>query len=465
MGLHIQGDQINKYTLISYLNSKMVTFFGRLLTKKRAWEAGNIARIPIPIEFLNHNEDRLLLLSKESYELRREWDTGYPMSPIFTKTFLEKVVSTETEKMHDINWSSIHPYRSEFSLSQSPTAIKIRSIKLHPKKTKINDMLREVENQFNIMTNRLSEIDVEINSIINSILDKKTQEELDYYYKNHVGKFKFFPEPDIWLRDFIMAIILEIIKNSTTGIFLLEKYLKYAESLYGALLRYFYKIFDKDSLTIQPLIKEFESLLGKELKNWIAYDFFFYHCKRFGGRPIVWQFTSKISSNLAAMDIFIDYHQLNKNTLSIIRIDYVQPFLKILEQNQEIGLIGENEVYKIKEVEKFLKSFQLAEIGYDVFPSPNLLMGKNDAPGKGHDKTYQWVFSEASKTIQHGYNPDPFMGVLVNIIPLCLDIPNKSKNKVQTDYKFLCPKGTIKHVLKKIQILDQLKQKPVNKEH
>ena len=50
-------------------------------------------------------------------------------------------------------------------------------------------------------------------------------------------------------------------------------------------------------------------------------------------------------------------------------------------------------------------------------------------------------------------------GVLVNILPLCLELPESNRIHSDKSFPFICPKGTINAILKKIEVLDQLKQK------
>ena len=57
MGIYIVDKKIKPLSLLAYLNSKFITFFVRLQTKDRGWQAGNIARIPIPATFLIRKEN------------------------------------------------------------------------------------------------------------------------------------------------------------------------------------------------------------------------------------------------------------------------------------------------------------------------------------------------------------------------------------------------------------------------
>jgi len=459
MGIHILTNEINAYTLLAYLNSKFGCFLGRLQTKDRKWQAGNIARFPIPIEFLNKHENTLKTLSKESFDLRRDWDTGYPMSPIFSESLADKVIK-KNASFEDFGIPKTgHPFCEDYSPCKGETAQKINEISVNAKNSTIKDLFDAVEQRFEILTNRLDEIDDEINEILYELIDDETVKALNEYHDTFVGKLIYKPEREIWLKDFLMANLMEIVKKANRGAISLNTYKEDNKGLYDAFLDLLCRKFERDMHSIQPILKELKDLLGKDLKKWIREDFFFYHCQRFGGRPIIWQFSSSIDPRSeGALDVFINYHQLDENTLPMIRVDYVQPILKLYEQRKNTGVLPEDEMYKINELNEFQKSLVALEKGYENIPNPNSLTGKKAQKGKGDDKTWEWVFSEAEKVIKNGYKPDLFKGVLINLIPLCLDLPENKKGEFDTTWRFLCPKGTIKYILKKINALDQLKQ-------
>ena len=140
-----------------------------------------------------------------------------------------------------------------------------------------------------------------------------------------------------------------------------------------------------------------------------------------------------------------------------VSILFVEPILKIYEQRKAIGTLPVEDVPKCDELEEFVRAFLSLEKGYEEIPNPNSITGNNAQKGKGDDKTWEWVFSEAELIIRNGYNPNHFKGVLINIIPLCLELSDAKKKQFPLEYYSICPKGTLKQVLKKISNLDQLK--------
>ncbi len=456
-GIFIFDNIIDKYSLLAYLNSKMGFFYGYLQNKGRFWPAGIIARYPIPIEFLNQKKV-LKLLAKESFQLRRDWDTGYPMSPIFSESLIDKVIKNNEKNLNFGKPKTGHLFCEQYRPSKSDTSIKINQIMVKSDNHSINDLLNAVEERFNLLIKRLNEVDEEINQNLYELIDNDTAKALDNYYNTFVGDLGWEIERETLIKDFLLSNLVDLIKRSSKGIISLNSFKESDLGLYKSFIDLLCQKFDLNTQKIQPLIKELENFLKKDLKRWIAEDFFFYHCQRFGGRPIIWHFCSRLKSNQEnAIDLFIDYHQITENTLPNIRVEYLEPLLKIYEQRKVIGTLPLEEVPKIDELEESIRAFTALEKGYKRIPNPNALTGKNVQKGEGDDKTWEWLFSEAEMIIKNGYKPDHFKGVLINIIPLCIELTDAKKKDFPIEYYSICPKGTLKQVLKKMSNLDQLK--------
>ncbi len=458
-GIKILNQKLDKFVLIAYLNSKISFFFAQLQTRSRVWAAGVIARFPIPLSYLIENENTIKSLAIESFELRRDWDTGYPMSPIFSETLIDKVIEPNSTIINPGIPNTGHPFCNEYKLCKSNVAIKIQKIKVNAVNATIFSLLDAIEKRFLLLVNRLNECDEEINrNLFEKLLDKETQIALDEYYDTYVGKRSWFPEKDIWLKDFLMSGLMDIIKVSPKGIVPLETFKEGEPGVYKLFIDLLCSKFGRDLHFIQPILKEMEHYLGKELRKWIEEDFFFYHCQRFGGRPIIWQFSTRSKSGKEnALDLFIDYHKITENTLPNIRVEYIEPLIRSYEQRKGIGMLPKEDVPRIDELEEFSKAFIALEIGYQTIPNPNTLTGNKSQKGKGDDKTWEWVLGEAAKIIRNGYKPDHFLGVLVNILPLCFDLPESRQKDILIKYQAICPKGTLKQVLKKLDTLDQLR--------
>jgi hypothetical protein len=452
IGFSIVERGSEKFSIMAYLNSKLGAFFGRILMKDRKWRAGIITRIPLPLEMINLKQEMLKSLSKESFELRRDWDTTYPMSPIFSNSLLDSILGENALP------NTGHPFCKEYTHCESETSLKIGEMRLEPKTATIQQLLKVAEERFNILTNRLDEIDETINNCLcNDLLDYEAEKALNEYFDKFVGVLYWKADPEKWIKDFLMANIILLIKNTPKGIVTLKTFNLEEKSLYEELIDLLCIKFDRKINDLQSILNELEKLFGKDLEHWIAEDFFFYHVQRFGGRPIIWQFSSRSKSKKEnAIDLFVDYSKLTENSLPNIRVTYLAPLIRSLEQRKLIGTLPKDDVPVIDELEDLYKAFSLLETGNPNFPTPNQVTGKNTQKGKGDDKTWEWVFNKAANIVKDGYRPDLSLGVLINILPLCIDLENKKQISLALNFKAICPKGTLKHVLKKIALLDQL---------
>jgi hypothetical protein len=304
---------------------------------------------------------------------------------------------------------------------------------------------------FNILAGRLREIDASINRLIFQLVGDAIIPDIESYCNHFVGRLEYRPERDTWLQDFLMAIVIDLVKASASGVVPLMNAIEPGTGLRDQLIFTLQAKFKRDGTTIQPLIDDLERLLGTSVDRWLSEHFFFYHCDRFGGRPIIWQITSNPEvPRDAALNAFIDFHRIDAMLLPALR-------------EQHAGLAGNPST--TSELLAFDDACRAIEHGFPVIPRPNVLAGFKATDGKGLDKTWDWVFKEAATLIQDGYRPDLSKGVLVNLIPLCLALPDNAIANGTRDLPTICPNGTIVAILKKIDALDQLKQVPVDKDN
>jgi hypothetical protein len=155
----------------------------------------------------------------------------------------------------------------------------------------------------------------------------------------------------------------------------------------------------------------------------------------------VWQLVSnQIHSSQSLISVFLNYYRLNEQTLISLR-----------------SRIPKNYPLVHPELTSFVNSIQILCQGLDSLPSMNLLLADNAILGQGSDMAFEWIFDMISSIIKHGYHPDPSKGILVNLLPLCIELPIGNSGVKSSFLVNLCPKGTFKEVFKKIESLDSLK--------
>jgi len=186
------------------------------------------------------------------------------------------------------------------------------------------------------------------------------------------------------------------------------------------------KDFGKDQADAKE--KEIEEILGKNLEEWIATEYFDFHVNLYKRRPIFWHLTSanfsKTRGSKGAFNIFIHYHKLDRDTIPKIRINYLKPEIEIAKrkverlkkQLQEIKKEGnkkkerkiskelENALATLEELQAFDKALETVHN-----PRPD----KTKLP-----ENPRWVDLKIAEVRDNGYNPNIDYGVRVNIEPL-----------------------------------------------
>lgn len=73
-----------------------------------------------------------------------------------------------------------------------------------------------------------------------------------------------------------------------------------------------------------------ENALGKDIRSYLAKDFYRDHCQMYQKRPIYWMFSSKKGTFKA----LVYMHRITPDTLSRLLANYVQPFIGMIESNK-----------------------------------------------------------------------------------------------------------------------------------
>jgi hypothetical protein len=425
--------KIDKFALCAFLNSLFGSFFGIAQSKDRKWQVGNIARFPIPTDILIKYQEKLRALAQESFLLRREWDTGYPFSPLFTKTHIEQVLIK-----NEFHPTTGHPFTKEYFVSEGETAQKIRNTPIENDSKGLTAVLHTLKIRFEMLTDRLQAIDREINAIILNNFPESQREgiwnSLERYGKIALDTtdLGYWEDEKKWIQDYVMTKIIQYIKHNPREFAIISPTDNgLIDAIQNAIIH------DFSSKNPAALFQEFSSKLGMEISNWVKNACFTYHCERFGNRPILWHWLSDSKKPISAQfHIFLDYLRLTTATIP----DLVKEL--------ELGREHSNNEKNLNELNSFLNNLRTIHSGFDAFPTANQISGERSITGQGSDMALEWVFSTAFETIKTGYHPDPKNGVLVNILPLCIEVPS---------YPNLFPTGTITRILKKVESLDQIR--------
>ena len=185
--------------------------------------------------------------------------------------------------------------------------------------------------------------------------------------------------------------------------------------------------------------RDFEDLMGKNLREWLMYDFFKHHTSQFKKRPIAWQIQSnqtiygrgRSKRSEPAFSCLIYYQKLDEDTLPKIRSQYVGPLRSRYETElKTLEAIGELDVDQtgrrvrleglIEELERFDEALEkVIEEGFDLEMLRNIIKeeplddwtsidGVSQRPSTADDFYMQ----------ERAYIPDINDGVRVNIAPI-----------------------------------------------
>jgi SAM-dependent methyltransferase len=214
----------------------------------------------------------------------------------------------------------------------------------------------------------------------------------------------------------------------------------HAPTIVGRIRARFVEVFGADhAATIE---REFVTLVGKPLPQWLGTEFFSRHVAQFKKRPIVWQIQSEPASNgrrrgrglgpkAPAFSCLIYYHRLDLDLLPKIRKQYVGP-LRVRLQTEALGLERANERTASQderrvELEECLEELRLFDARIDEVSAGGFGSAAADAflaketPDKWtslNGRADAASFSAAFRSQERRYAPDLNNGVRINVAPL-----------------------------------------------
>ena len=174
--------------------------------------------------------------------------------------------------------------------------------------------------------------------------------------------------------------------------------------------------------------KEIQKMFGKSLEEWIATEYFDFHVNLYKRRPVYWHLTSSNFSSArrssGAVNLFIHYHKLDRDTVPKIISNYLKPEVdaskwkterlkrELQEARDKSNKVKEKELSKQLEttlsVLEELQGFQEALETVHNPPTDKTKLPRNPT----------WLQQKTSEVRDNGYGPVIDYGVRVNIEPL-----------------------------------------------
>lgn len=321
--IFIEGNY-NIKVLTAILCSKIVGELIKVLNPTISFQVNDIKRIPI-LEMDTEREKIIEDIVNENIELSKyEWDqyeTSWDFKNIPLFSFMENGINESLESY----------------INKSIKNIDLKILELKNNEEKLNEILidlyglnesidKEVEEKY--ITLRRRDKIIEVKCLIS------------YFIGCLFGRYSVDKKGLIFAGgDFNIKKYNRFIPSESNIVPILNSEVKYFEDDVMNRFEEFLNIeFGKEYLSEN--IDFIANVIGKKsnessreaIRKYFFSDFFKQHCSDYSNRPIYWLFTSGKSK---AFSCLVYQHRIDKNLLSKMRIDYVQPLQNKLEIEQK----------------------------------------------------------------------------------------------------------------------------------
>ncbi|MBN1062356.1 BREX-1 system adenine-specific DNA-methyltransferase PglX [Clostridium botulinum] len=307
----------DKFYLLGFLNSSIAQSFLDILASTIDYKVGDIASLPV-------------CKSKENFELINKLVSE--CIDISKKNWDSEDKSYNFSKLEVLNYCR-YMY-IEKAIDKLYLEIKDRMEKLRKNEYLINYIFKKIygitENLQDYSEDLLESIDY--SSFIKSFLS--------YFIGCLFGRYSLDKDGIIFAGgDFDINEYSKFVPDEDNIIPVLNSETKYFEDDVMVRFEEFLKVtFSEEYLsenidfTAEAIGKKTNESSREAIRRYFANEFFGEHCKMYKKRPIYWLFTSGKNK---AFSCLVYMHRIDKNLLSKMRIDYVQPLQNKLEIEQK----------------------------------------------------------------------------------------------------------------------------------
>ncbi|MDU1116774.1 MAG: BREX-1 system adenine-specific DNA-methyltransferase PglX [Clostridium butyricum] len=286
------------YWLLGFLNSNVANKFLKALNPTLNFQISDIKNIPI--KRLSSSEKEIVEnLVKGNLELYKyEWNSYETSKDFYDDYIINNKFNSVEEFMNDID-----------------TIIDNLCDKIKKNEEKINKIFIKLYGLEESMSFIVEEITIKKLNI-----EKKVKLLISYFIGTIFKRFTINKNFESELYDTILPL------NGVDN------------SVYGKFTEFIINIFGEESIN-ENLIFIAKNLTNKEhespsdtITNYIFNNFYTDHCNFYDKRPIYFEFSS---GRNRAFKCLVYYHRIDKNLLSKMRTDYVQPLQNKLELEQK----------------------------------------------------------------------------------------------------------------------------------
>lgn len=321
--IFIDGDYSVK-VLTGILCSKIVGELIKVLNPTISFQVNDIKRIPV-LNLTKDVKEHIENLVDENIDIsKNEWNS-YETSWDFKVHPL-----IEINKKFNIRKVSEGIEISINSMKDSINKVKLNEEEINRVLIKIYGLDEDIDQYVdrNNITLRERTIDIEVKTI------------LSYFIGCLFGRYSLDEEGFIFVGgNFDISKYNRFMPDEDNIIPVLNTETKYFEDDVMDRFEEFLKVTFGDEYLIENIdfiakaIEKKPSESSREtIRRYFANEFFNEHCKMYNKRPIYWLFTS---GNNKAFNCLVYMHRIDRNLLSKMRIDYVQPLQNRLEVEQK----------------------------------------------------------------------------------------------------------------------------------
>jgi hypothetical protein len=422
------------------------------------WTIGCVGKVPH--KFPDENKINFMgNWGKEIHDILCEYDTGNEISTIFIKPWILQVIygwvsneepitgSPLAEQFRWEDWHSLKEMRN-ITCTQDMLLRKIAELGIKRKKH-VDKRVQELQDLIDEEVYRIYEISEEDRKLIESELAQRRGEaisaedkESDKRYDESVSEEGEPEDLEAQIKDHVLRLISFYVKQSLEeredGIIPLDP--MFEDNLHARVRQKIARDFGE--INLDRIEIEFGEIVGKSLVDWLAKDYFDYHCTMYKRRPIFWQLVSdrigRSRRGQAAFSCFLHYHKLIRNTIPKVQAFYLSHVKnraarekdRVLRELEKARIDGSRTIIKrrAKDYEQAVNAVEELETFESALNTlHNERMDKIELP-----ENPKWVQEKIKEVRDDGWKPVIDYGVRVNIEPLKeLKIVPPSADKVK----------------------------------
>ncbi len=338
VGTAIFPEEMDAWPLISYLNSRLMTYLKLAQTFERKWEVSTVARLPVNDVVFERTEELSEAAKKQVANVVSKRSVEFT-SPHFSGCLVSQMTGYDAPHtpnhphrtiLNEVPWKAPPQVESETDFQQMAELAEEHLSEIDRQLEKVAQETDELLfDHIGIPEKQREEIlqEVELRTIDTPLEDRKKRD----------AEERTLSDPTIQaeeiVKDFLLQLSMDILTEDNDGMVPLT-YVEGEDHLLTRIEHKFEEIFSGNS---SARLAEADQLLGSQkasdeaypnLREWLEEDLFEYHLSKFERTPVMWRLTTERLVSDPKMEGFaclVDYHQLDASLFDRIESRYLEP--------------------------------------------------------------------------------------------------------------------------------------------